>query len=184
MTSAILDATYTELAEGGYAALTIDAVAERAGVHRASIYRRWPDKEALLVDALLAWAAVEVPLPDAGSLEADLRSLLHSIAANLAQPVTRALLRVAAAESESSADIARIARAFWSQRIRRAAGLVTRAQERGEVVRAVDPERFIETLIAPLFLRLLVTGQEADSAFADQLVDDALRAIRGTETAV
>ena len=175
VTRAILDAAVEEVAAVGYDGFTFDGVAERAGVHRTSVYRRWPDKTALLVDALLASAASDVPQPDTGSLEADLRQLLDSVVTNLAQPTTRALLRAAAAESETTPEIGRIARAFWTHRIALAAELVRRAQRRGEAPADLDAEHVIELLIAPLFLRLLVTGGPIDGAFADRLVDGTLR---------
>ena len=174
VTRAILDAAVEEVAAVGYDGFTFDGVAERAGVHRTSVYRRWPDKTALLVDALLASAASDVPQPDTGSLETDLRQLLDSVVTNLAQPTTRALLR-AAAESETTPEIGRIARAFWAHRIALAAELVRRAQRRGEAPADLDAEHLIEVLIAPLFLRLLVTGGPIDGAFADRLVDGTLR---------
>ena len=141
------------------------------------MYRRWPDKTALLVDALLASAASDVAQPDTGSLEADLRQLLSAIVISLARPTARALLRAAAAESESTPEIGRVARAFWAHRIGLAAEIVRRAQRRGEAPADLDAEHVIELLIAPLFLRLLVTGGSIDGAFADRLVDGTLRGI-------
>ena len=177
VTRAILDAAVEEVMAAGYDGFTFDGVAERAGVHRTSVYRRWPDKTALLVDALLASAASDVPQPDTGSLEADLRQLLSSIVISLARPTARALLRAAAAESESTPEIGRVARAFWAHRIGLAAEIVRRAQRRGEAPADLDAEHVIELLIAPLFLRLLVTGGPIDGAFADRLVDGTLRGI-------
>ncbi len=177
VTRAILDAAVEQVAETGYDGFTFDSVADRAGVHRTSVYRRWPDKAALLVDALLDSAAADIPQPDNGSLEADLRQLLGSVVANLSRPTARALLRAAAAESEATPEIARVAHAFWVHRIGLAAELVRRAQRRGEVPADLDAGYVIEVLIAPLFLRLLVTGGPVDAAFADRLVDSTLRGI-------
>ena len=177
VTRAILDAAVEEVMAAGYDGFTFDGVAARAGVHRTSVYRRWPDKTALLVDALLASAASDVPQPDTGSLEADLRQLLSSIVISLARPTARAMLRAAAAESESTPEIGRVARAFWAHRIGLAAEIVRRAQRRGEAPADLDAEHVIELLIAPLFLRLLVTGGPIDGAFADRLVDGTLRGI-------
>jgi len=143
VTRAILDAAVEEVMAAGYDGFTFDGVAERAGVHRTSVYRRWPDKTALLVDALLASAASDVPQPDTGSLEADLRQLLSSIVISLARPTARAMLRAAAAESESTPEIGRVARAFWAHRIELAAEIVRRAQRRGEAPADLDAERTV-----------------------------------------
>jgi AcrR family transcriptional regulator len=179
VTRAILAAAFEEVGAVGYTGFTFDGVAGRAGVHRTSVYRRWADKNALLTDALLASAETDVPQPDTGSLEGDLRLLLHAVAANLARPATRALLRVAAAESETVPEIGRIAKQFWARRIGLAAELVHRGQRRGEASPDLVAEQVIEGLIAPLFLRLLVTGAPIDTALVDRLVEDTMRGVRG-----
>src|SRR5580693_3020763 len=75
---AVLAATLAELSETGYAALTVEAVARRAGVHKTTVYRRWPEREALVIDALTDHVAAEVPVPDTGSIDTDLRELARS----------------------------------------------------------------------------------------------------------
>src|SRR3954454_22579107 len=67
------------LAEVGYGALTMDAVASEAGVGKATIYRRWRTKQDLVVDTTSALTRPEATAPDTGSLEGDLRALLHSL---------------------------------------------------------------------------------------------------------
>src|SRR4051794_23872567 len=74
---AILEATMALLSEAGYARLTIDGVAARAGVGRPTIYRRWPSKPALVVAALLHAPQIQVPHADTGSLRADLIKVLR-----------------------------------------------------------------------------------------------------------
>src|SRR5262245_5375473 len=77
--AAVLAATLAELAEGGCAALTMEGVARRAGVHKTTVYRRWGDRESLVVDALTDLIAVEVPVPDGGDVAADLRALARAL---------------------------------------------------------------------------------------------------------
>src|SRR4051794_12952320 len=84
---AVLAAVLHELVESGYGSLSFDRVAERAGVHRATLYRRWTGKEALVAEALLAQAARDVPMPDTGTLLGDLRALVHAIVANITAPL-------------------------------------------------------------------------------------------------
>ena len=102
---AILDATLSALAEVGYAALTLDGVAVRAGVHRSSVYRRWATKDELIVDAVLASAARDVPTPDTGSLRGDLHAFAQAVTANLTSPIALALLRTYVSEAGRSAGI-------------------------------------------------------------------------------
>jgi AcrR family transcriptional regulator len=78
MHAAVLAATLEELAAVGYAALTVENVARRAGVHKTTIYRRWKDRESLIADALSGQIASEIPVPDTGALETDLRELARA----------------------------------------------------------------------------------------------------------
>src|ERR687885_704622 len=71
------------LAEVGYGALTMDAVAAEAGVGKATIYRRWRTKEDLVVDTISEVNRSEIPLPDTGTLEGDLRAMLHAVVAGI-----------------------------------------------------------------------------------------------------
>ena len=173
---AILDATLSALAEVGYAALTLDGVAVRAGVHRSTVYRRWATKDELIVDAVLASAARDVPTPDTGSLRGDLRALAQAVAANLASPITLALLRTYVSEAGRAEGIELVARAFWDERFALATTMVHRAIGRGELEPQADAELIIETLVAPLFLRTLVTAKPITSAYVDRIVDAVLAA--------
>ena len=168
---AILDAALSALAEVGYAALTLDTVAARAGVHRSTIYRRWATKDELIVDAVLASAARDVPTPDTGSLRGDLRAFAQAVAANLASPVALALLRTYVSETGRAAGIELVARAFWDERFALAATMVSRAAGRGELAAEADAELMIEMLVAPLFLRTLVTAKPVTPAYVDRIVD-------------
>ncbi len=168
---AILDAALAELVDVGYASLSLDRIATRAGVHRSTVYRRWADKEQLVVDAVLASAARDVPTPDTGSVREDLRALTHAIVATLASPVSRTLLQTYVAESGRVPGIDEVARSFWTHRFALASALVERGIERGELDPQTDADLLIETLVAPLFLRALVTGQPVTTRYADRIVE-------------
>ncbi len=173
---AILDATLAELVEVGYASLGLDRIAARAGVHRSTIYRRWADKEQLVVDAVLASAARDVPTPDTGSVRGDLRALTHAIVGTLSSPVSRTLLQTYVAESGRAPGIDAVATSFWTHRFGLARSVVERGIERGELDPQTDADLLIETLVAPLFLRLLVTGKPITTRYADRVVDLILAA--------
>ena len=86
---AVLAATLAELADTGYAALTIENIARRARVHKTTIYRRWPDRESLVADVLGERIALDFPIPDAGSLQADLQELAQAFVAWVTSPTGR-----------------------------------------------------------------------------------------------
>jgi AcrR family transcriptional regulator len=176
---AVFDATLAELSEGGYAALTIEAVARRAGVHKTTVYRRWPDREALVTDALTSHVAAEVTVPDTGSVDSDLRALARSrVAAMLAQDEQSWMGAVFASDAARLPEVARIRRRFTEDRYWRAAPVVARAVERGELPPDTDPDQVLSTLIAPIMLRLLFSDEPVDETVADQAALIALTAAR------
>lgn len=176
---AVFAATLAELSEAGYAALTIEAVARRAGVHKTTVYRRWPDREALVTDALTSHVAAEVPIPDTGSIDTDLRELARSrVRAMLAQDEQSWMTAVLASDAARLPEVARIRRRYAEDRFWRASSVITQAIERGELPPDTDPDQVLRTLIAPILLRLLFTAEPVDEATADQAAQIALTAAK------
>jgi len=174
--AAVLAGVLDELIESGYAGLTVDRVAARAGVHKATVYRRWPTKEDLVADALLAQTGQTVPMPDTGSVRDDLRLLAHAVIANITSPQGEGLLRTLVSDAARVPAIGAAARTFWAERFAMAGELVRRGIDRGELPADTDPDFLIEALIAPLYLRLLVTTQPLTTRYADRVVDSVLAA--------
>lgn len=172
---AILTAALDELVESGYTKLTFERVATRAQVHKASMYRRWASKEELIAEASLAHTERVIPIPDTGSLREDLRQLGHAIVANISSPVGQSLLRTLVSEASRVPELAAAGRAFWGHRFALAGEIVKRGIARGELPHGTDAEFFIERLISPLFLRLLVTNEPLEAPFIDRIVDSLLR---------
>lgn len=177
--AAVLAAAMAELAEVGYSALTMDGVAQRAGVHKTTVYRRWPDRDALLVDALTDHAATQTPIPDTGTLESDLRELARSIVALLiSSPADRAWIAAMSSDAARLPEMAAVKRRFYADRFRRAEPVVDRAVARGELPADVDPPELLKTLIAPIYLRFLVTGEPVDDAVAEHAARVTVAAAR------
>jgi hypothetical protein len=116
------------------------------------------------------------PTPDTGSLRGDLHAFAQAVTANLTSPIALALLRTYVSEAGRSAGIELVARAFWDERFALATTMVRRAIGRGELPPEADAELMIETLVAPLFLRTLVTAKPITSAYVDRIVDAVLAA--------
>jgi AcrR family transcriptional regulator len=174
--TAVLAATLAELTASGYAALTVDNVARRAGVHKTTLYRRWKDRQSLVVDALTENVAVGVPIPNTGDLRADLRLHARSLVDWLTSPLGRAVLAATLSDAARISEIAEVERRFYDDRLRRAEPIVTRAIERGQLDPDTDPSEVIKTLIAPIYLRLLITAEPITAATADQAASVALAA--------
>jgi AcrR family transcriptional regulator len=176
--AAVLAATLTELTENGYAALTVDNVARRSGVHKTTIYRRWKDRESLVADAVTALAATKVPFPDTGDIDTDLRRLARSFVTFLNSPTGKAVAAATLSDAGRIPEIADAKRRFFEDRFRRAQPLISGAIARGELPAATDPAELVKTLVAPIYLRLLVTAEPIDTTTADNAAKVALAAAR------
>lgn len=176
--AAVHAATLAELVDKGYAALTVEAVAARAGVHKTTVYRRWKDRESLVVDALTGQAAADVPVPDTGSVEDDLRALARSLVAMVTAGGGSALLAAMFSGGAGLPEVAEARHHVFGDRLRRARPVVTRAIERGELPAGTDPDELLRTLAAPIYFRLLMTAEPVDGTTADQAVRVTLAAAR------
>jgi AcrR family transcriptional regulator len=177
---AILTSAAELLLAHGLAAVSMDAVASRAGVSKATIYRWWPTKETLALDALYTrWAVAQQPDVDTGSLRGDLLALLHPWA-RLASSGPYGRVIIAALITEAQTDP--VFAAEYRQRVvqpRRdqARAILARAVERGEIPRDTRVEVAIDLLYGPLYHRLLHGHAAVDDEFVTDVVDMALSGI-------
>lgn len=149
----VLDAVQAELTERGYDELTMDAVAARAGVHRATVYRRWRDVGGLLADVFEAASDDDWQPPDTGSLQGDLTALnQESQTALTTHPIVKALI----AASFRSEEAAQGVRRLWEDRYTRCEPIVTRAIQRGELPPDTNPRQLLITATAPIYHHLVL----------------------------
>jgi AcrR family transcriptional regulator len=167
--TAVLEATAEVLSESGYEGLSIDAVAMRAGVHKTTVYRRWPTKAELVAEATRERSQRRVPVPDTGSFAGDLKALARAVVANIGSEVGGNVTRTLVAASATSAEVAEGTGAFWEERLALTGVIVERAIERGEIPTGTNSNLVIETLIGPLYVRLLLTGEPISRPLADQV---------------
>ena len=180
MRAAAIAATLAELAETGYAALSLESVARRAGVHKTTLYRRWGTREELVLEAMLERAGEHISVPDTGSLRKDLLELARTAAANATTPEVAAMARAVAAQSPHDSALAAANHRFWDERLALDAAIVERAIERGEVAAGTEPRTVIESVLGPIHLRLLLTGEPVDRAFLQAIVDTVVDGVRGS----
>ncbi len=177
---AILEAASELLLDRGLSAVSMDAVAERAGVSKATIYRWWPTKETLALDALYTeWAAARPHARDTGSLRGDLLSLLLPWA-RLAgsRPYGRV---VAALLTEAQTDpvfAAEYRERFVAPRREQGQEIFRRAIERGEIPADTNVDVALDLLYGPLYHRLLHGHAPLNDRFVGDVVDMALSGIR------
>jgi AcrR family transcriptional regulator len=176
--TAVLAATLAELADKGYAALTIDNIARRAGIHKTTIYRRWKDRESLVADVLGEHIAMDFPIPDTGSVETDLRELARLLVGWVTSPTGRMIFAAVYSDAARIPGISDVRRDLFDDSPRRAAPVIARAVEQGELPRGTDAAAVMRALVAPIYFRLEVTGEPVDEAAADQAAQIALAAAR------
>jgi AcrR family transcriptional regulator len=158
------------LAEVGYGALTMDAVAAEAGVGKATIYRRWRTKQELVVDTISELNRHEAAPEDTGSLEGDLRWMMHSYVSAITGPTGAAMQALLSTVPHHPA----LAEAFregplgvWRDAF---AQVWARAEARGDVPAGLSPLLFAEATSGLLVQRWLLTGRPVDEAYADEVL--------------
>jgi AcrR family transcriptional regulator len=178
---AILDAAAELLLAQGLEAVSMDAVAERAGVSKATIYRWWPTKETLALEALYREWDTARPVPrDTGSLRGDLLALLRPwIRRVRARPYGRVVAALIT-EAQTDPEFAEEYRArFVEPRREPARVLLRRAIERGEISADTNIEVALDLLYGPLYHRLLHGHAPLSDRFVQDVVDAALVGVAG-----
>jgi AcrR family transcriptional regulator len=174
----VFDAAYAELIEGGYAALSIDKIARRAGVAKTTVYRRWGSVERLVADLLADMSAVSVPIPDTGTVDADMHLLADAIADANTNPATRPLIGALVSAAARDPHAADVLAEFFAARHAQATGVIDRAILRGELPPDTDPLEVVRAVGAPFFYRMFITREPVDHTVARLAADAALAAAR------
>jgi AcrR family transcriptional regulator len=174
----VLDATIAELTDRGYVVLTVEGVAARAGVHKATLYRRWGGKEQLVIDAVEAFAAASVTeVPDTGSVDDDLRLWARSIVATITARDSSAIVRALVSAGDAP-QVRDLQRRYYRARLTRVLPIVERAVQRGQLPTGTDATEVIKHVGAPLYYRLLVIAEPVTVDAADLAAAAAAAAAR------
>ena len=176
---AILQAAFELLGERGLAATSMDAVAERAGVSKATIYRWWDSKELLALDALYAaWDTAGLVTRQTGTLRAEMLALVRPWVRLVATGPSARILTALLAEAQNDPEFGQAYRAhFIEPRRDQARAVFSRAIARGEIPAAIDVEVAIDLLWGPLYHRLFHGHAPLNERFARRSVDTALAGI-------
>lgn len=157
VTEAIRAAVFEELAGVGYARMSIEGIARRAGVGKTAVYRRWPSKLHLVLDVVSALAVQGLPAPDTGSLEGDLRLLFEMTSRALRHPVASQIIPDLQAEAARNPDIAEVLQKTLREgQDGVASKILAAAAERGELGSALDTDLALDLISGPLYWRSVV----------------------------
>lgn len=177
----ILLASYELLLENGFQAVTVDKIADHAQVSKATIYKWWPNKAAVVMDGFFYAAGTRLPVPDTGSAYNDI--LLH--ATNLAMFLISqegTIITELLGEGQFDSGLAEAYRArFFRPRRLEARSLLEKGIERGELKKSLDIDICIDLIYGPIFYRLLVTGDTLDETYVQQLVTNAFEGLIDTK---
>ncbi|GIH77842.1 TetR/AcrR family transcriptional regulator [Planobispora longispora] len=179
---AILTAAFELVGEVGYAKLSIEGIAARAGVGKQTIYRWWPSKGTVLLDAFLMLSGGqdgEAALPDTGDLEADLKTVLRATVAELNDPRYDEPMRALATEIAHDPELA----AAYSERLDGPMRELKKerlraAQRAGQLALDLDLDVAVEMVWGPLLNRWLQRGGPLTPGYADSVVETALNGLR------
>jgi AcrR family transcriptional regulator len=174
---AILRATLELLEHTTVRDLTIEGIARAAGVGKPTIYRWWPSKNALVVEAVFGSVADQVAFPPAATAEAALTAQVRIVAELLAGTPGRRLAELVG-EGQADPDTLRlINERFVSVRRTATRELIQAGQQRGEIPTDVDPDAAIDLIYGPLYYRLLFRHLPLDADFAETIVRRALHGL-------
>jgi AcrR family transcriptional regulator len=171
---AIYASTLRLLADKGYDGLTIEGVAERAGVNKTTIYRWWPSKAALLSAALIEAPLLDFEVPDTGSLRGDLEAVMRAALVLLTTPATARIAIAALAAASRGPELAASARAFFADRLARERPLIERAVARGELPPDTDPTLLADLLAGAIWHRVVLRQTPIDGEFVVRAVSVVL----------
>lgn len=179
VTRAIRAAVLEELATVGFARMSIEGIARRAGVGKTAVYRRWKSKLHLVLDLVGAFATDGLPVPATGSLYGDVRALLEVMSHVLRHPVASAVIPDLLVEAARQPEIADAVRgALLAGERGMAEVIVSEAVARGELVAGTDPGRALDLAIGPLYWRQVVVRDEVPAAYLDELARSVVAGLK------
>lgn len=176
--AAVLRAAISLFEQVGYSHLTIDAIAAGAGVSKATIYRWWPNKAAVVMEAFLTTVEDRIAYGDSGSIRSDLVEQVHALGRVLGVGRLGSMIVALLGEAQHDPELARALREAW-QEPRRAQGreVVRRAVDRGELRLDLDPELVLDSVYGPVYLRLVFGHRPMSRHEVAALVDQILEGL-------
>jgi AcrR family transcriptional regulator len=166
---AILRSTLKLLGGNGFSGLTIEAVAAHANVGKATVYRWWPDKAALITDAFARSTGRKLSFPDTGSVFTDMNQQMRQVVKIFRSPRGRILSAILAAGQSDRHVIAVFRERFMKPRRQEAYDTIRRGIQRGELRRGLNMDLLLDSLYGPIYMRFLIRHEKLTPDFVDSL---------------
>lgn len=178
ITAAISEAVLDEMAEIGYARLSMEAVAKRAGVSKSALYRRWSSKQEMALAVLAEFSVGQAAAPDTGGLRGDVRQTLEAITRWLSHPRFSRILPDLIAEMARTPELSELVESMIGRpRREHGAQILRRAIDRGELTPDIDIDIALDLIAAPVYWRLTIRDGKAEAGYIDKLTDILMRAL-------
>jgi AcrR family transcriptional regulator len=175
---AILHSALQLLGKNGFSALTIEAVAARAGVGKATVYRWWPNKAALIADAFASSTTRKLHFPDTGSVRTDMSQQMRQVIKVFLSRRGRILAAILAAGQSDRGVITAFRERFMRPRRQEAYATLRRGIARGELRKNVDMDLLLDSLYGPIYMRFLIRHDKLTPNFVDRLCQLVLAGAR------
>jgi len=175
---AILRSALKLLGENGFSDLTIEAVAAHANVGKATVYRWWPNKAALIADAFASSTTRKLHFPDTGSLRSDMSQQMRQVVKVFRSRRGRIVSAMLAGGQSDREIIAAFRERFLWPRRREAYATLRRGIQRGELPGNVDMDLLLDSLYGPIYMRFLIRHIKLTADFVDHLCEMVLRGAR------
>jgi AcrR family transcriptional regulator len=175
---AILRSTLKLLGENGFSDLTIEDVSARANVGKATVYRWWPNKAALIADAFASSATRKLHFPDTGSVRTDMSQQIRQLIKIFRGPRGRIVSAILGAGQSDRELIAAFRERFLWPRRREAYATLQRGIQRGELRRNIDLDLLLDSLYGPIYMRFLIRHDKLTPDFVDHLCELVLGGAR------
>lgn len=178
VTDGIIGAVLDELAAVGYGKLSMDGVARRAKAGKAALYRRWPSKQEMVLEAVTSISLPVVKTSSSGDLAAEISDLVHGVNDWISDPRMSRILPDLLAEAKRNTDLAdALTDRVGVTRREYGHAVVDAAMDRGVVRPDVDVEYALDLVAAPVFWRVCGRRQHTTPEFLDRVVDSVLHAL-------
>jgi AcrR family transcriptional regulator len=174
----VLQATLDLLTQTGLSGLTIDEIARHSGVAKTTIYRHWPSRSAIVVDACLRMSDGDEPPPDTGSLRADVTAILTELAGLLLTARWSSILPSIVDAAERDEQIADVHSRLQNWHAAPLREVLRRAAERGDIPPGSDLSAIAAALRGPLYYRRWFSREPLDTSFVNMIVDNVLAGLR------
>ncbi|CAH1206450.1 putative HTH-type transcriptional regulator [Paenibacillus plantiphilus] len=174
----ILSVSYELLLEIGFGAVTVEKIADRSKVSKATIYKWWPNKAAVVMDGFLSAATIRLPVPDTGAVFQDILEHATNMARFMVSREGLIFLEIIG-EGQVDPALAEVYRTRYIQPRRlEVHGIMSRGMQRGELKENLDIALCTDLIYGPIFYRLLVSGDPIDDDYVKRLVTHVFDGIR------